>query len=47
MAAEARTVDRYNQLIDNFHQERALLAHYENLVMPKQASLHALEWSER
>jgi hypothetical protein len=38
---------RYAQLIDNFHQERAILAQYESLVAPKQASLHALEWNER
>lgn len=40
-------VSRFNQLIDNFHQERATLAEYENLVAPKHASLHALQWNER
>lgn len=44
---EENAVSRYAQLIDNFHQERAVLAEYERLVAPKQATLHALEWNER
>lgn len=40
-------ISRYNQLIDNFHQERNIIYEYEALVAPKQAILHALQWNER
>lgn len=43
----AATLNRYHQLIDNFHQERNILFEYESLVAPKQAMLHALQWNER
>jgi hypothetical protein len=37
----------FNQLADNFQQEKALIKEYNEMVTPNHAEIHSLQWNER